>query len=458
MLYGDEITEYTKKLAANAEEFLNTCGQKPMEIYRIINFTPTPLEEQYFGQFFDGDSYVIVVQNEKDYDIHYWEGVDSTADETGSAAAFSVQLSDRFSKPSRHHLELMNEETQLFMSRFPDGIKYLHGGAESGFKHYTPEVHVPTLFQVKGKRYPRCFQMEMKTSSLNEGDVFVLDLDTEIQIWTGKEANKYERVAAMNFANGIKNRERKGKPTLHHTRDVGGEIEQRFWASLEGSQSDVQPPMPDEEESNASEEERMKYRFWQISDDSGKIVVSEITERPLTQKMLMTDQSYILETYDKIHVWQGKNASINEKRSSMTIASKYKKEWNKPKGTPITRIPQGTEDAMFRSYFEGFYQNEQPPEFKQEISALANKQLKAASLLMDQLGANWTATVYRVNDDFKAATMIADDYEKGKFFRENCYIVDVKSSQHRYSIIWDGFSMPGDKHAKVRQIIIEQLC
>ena len=49
MLYGDEITEYTKKLAANAEEFLNTCGVKPMEIYRIINFTPTPMEEQYFG-------------------------------------------------------------------------------------------------------------------------------------------------------------------------------------------------------------------------------------------------------------------------------------------------------------------------------------------------------------------------------------------------------------------------
>lgn len=47
----------------------------------------------------------------------------------------------------------------------------------------------------------------------------------------------------------------------------------------------------------------MKYRFWQVSDDTGKIVVTEMKERPLTQKMLATDQSFILETYDKIHVW-----------------------------------------------------------------------------------------------------------------------------------------------------------
>lgn len=140
----------------------------------------------------------------------------------------------------------------------------------------------------------------------------------------------------------------------------------------------------------------------------------------------------------------------------MTLAAKYKKEWNKPHGTPITRIPEGIEDAMFRSYFEGFYTNEQPPDYKQDISELANKQLKAASLLMDQLGSNYTVTVYRANDDFKSATKIEDPYEAGKFFRDNCYVIDVKSASHRYNIIWDGFAMPAHTYARVNEYIIQQ--
>lgn len=62
-----------------------------------------------------------------------------------------------------------------------------------------------------------------------------------------------------------------------------------------------------------------------------------------------------MELYDVVYVWQGKNASILEKRSGMTLALKYKAELKKPKGTRITRIPEGTEDSLFISFFEGYY-------------------------------------------------------------------------------------------------------
>ncbi len=39
----------------------------------------------------------------------------------------------------------------------------------------------------------------------------------------------------------------------------------------------------------------------------------------------------------------------------MTLAAKYKAEWKKPVGTTVTRLPEGTEDAIWMSFFEGYY-------------------------------------------------------------------------------------------------------
>ena len=125
----------------------------------------------------------------KAFDIHFWHGSECTSDEMGSSAALAVQLSARLPKMSRHHLELEGEETELFQSYFKKGIMYLNGGVASGFKCVLPEVHVPIMYQVKGKRYPRVFPVDINVKSLNEGDVFLLDLGDIIYYWAGKDSN-----------------------------------------------------------------------------------------------------------------------------------------------------------------------------------------------------------------------------------------------------------------------------
>jgi len=52
---------------------------------------------------------------------------------------------------------------------------------------------------------------------------------------------------------------------------------------------------------------------------------------------------------------------------SLHIANKYKKEWNKPKGTKVMRIPQGIEDSLFISYFSGWYKNTETEYGKDKI-------------------------------------------------------------------------------------------
>jgi len=82
---------------------------------------------------------------------------------------------------------------------------------------------------------------------------------------------------------------------------------------------------------------------------------TEVTDRPLKREHLIDSDSYLLELYDQIYVWQGKDASTKEKYAGMKIAKDFAKKHNKPQGTKISRVPALTEDAIFKSFFTGFY-------------------------------------------------------------------------------------------------------
>jgi hypothetical protein len=129
---------------------------------------------------------VIRWAQKKKYDIHYWHGKNATADETGSSAAFTDILSEKLSPSPIHHLEEMGMESDRFMSYFKDGVRYLEGGNESGFKQVTPTVHEPKLLHIKGKRYPRCSYVPLAASSVNDSDFFILDMGDILYVWQGE--------------------------------------------------------------------------------------------------------------------------------------------------------------------------------------------------------------------------------------------------------------------------------
>ena len=91
-----------------------------------------------------------------------------------------------------------------------------------------PKTYEKTLFIVKGKRYPRVWKVELNTDSLNEGDVFILDLGMKLFFWPGKEANVNEKVKGMEIVFNIKNGERGAHPQVFYPRE-GGEAETIFW-------------------------------------------------------------------------------------------------------------------------------------------------------------------------------------------------------------------------------------
>ena len=70
----------------------------------------------------------------------------------------------------------------------------LQGGVSSGLSH-VETTKTPKLFIVKGKRQPTIRQVPtISWTEMNDGDVFVLDTQSHIFIWVGRNANRLERL------------------------------------------------------------------------------------------------------------------------------------------------------------------------------------------------------------------------------------------------------------------------
>lgn len=103
-------------------------------------------------------------------------GSETSQDEAGSAAIFTVQLDDSLGGEPVQHREVQEHESQLFLSYFKNGVRYEEGGIASGFQHVNVnDAGAKRLFQVKGKKNVRVRQVNLSVSSMNKGDCFILD-------------------------------------------------------------------------------------------------------------------------------------------------------------------------------------------------------------------------------------------------------------------------------------------
>jgi hypothetical protein len=98
----------------------------------------------------------------------------------GTAAYKTVELDDSLGGAPIQHREVQEHESDQFLSVFKGGVHYQEGGVASGFKKVEKDKHEPRLLHLKGARNVRVTSVPVKNTSLNEGDVFILDLGTVI--------------------------------------------------------------------------------------------------------------------------------------------------------------------------------------------------------------------------------------------------------------------------------------
>ncbi|KAK1900960.1 Advillin [Dissostichus eleginoides] len=317
------------------------------------------IPEKSYGNFYEGDCYILLstqkVGSSLAYDVHYWIGSQSSQDEQGAAAIYTVQLDEFLGSTPVQHREVQSHESDAFKGYFKQGVIYKKGGVASGMRHTeTNSYDVKRLLHVKGRKRVIAREVEMSWTSFNLGDVFLLDIGKTIVQWNGPKCNKQEKLKGMLLAKDIRDRERGGRAEI---RVIEGDAESNSPQNMEvlesvlGKRSSKPTDGPPDE--TADQEQKAKLTLYQVSDDDGKMKVTEVACRPLVQDLLSHDDCFILDQGGtKIFVWKGKKANKAERQVAMSRALEFIKAKNYPVTINVETVNDGAESALFKQLFQ----------------------------------------------------------------------------------------------------------
>jgi gelsolin len=351
---GGDLDKKIRQAAASTEKAWTNAGKAVgLQIWRIEKFTVQSVPKETYGTFYSGDSYIVLnTYKVKDspklkWDVHFWLGKFTTQDEAGTAAYKTVELDDLLGGEPVQHREVQEHESDLFLSYFKNQINILEGGVESGFRHVKPEEYKPRLLHLKGKKKVRVTEVPLSHTSLNSGDVFILDAGLNIYQWNGSKSGPQEKMKGAQLSRAIDD-ERKGLPQVHVFEENGKDLA-AFWKAL-GGQGPVKSAAEggDDNESEKASEKRL----FQLSDASGSLTFKEVAKGGAVKKNLLdSNDVFVLDTGAEVFAWIGKGASVDEKKKALHFAQDYLVKYNRPAYLPISRILEGGENEIFEASF-----------------------------------------------------------------------------------------------------------
>ncbi|KAK5897838.1 hypothetical protein CgunFtcFv8_015306 [Champsocephalus gunnari] len=280
------------------QDTFKSVSRKPgLQIWTINDMQMVPVPAQGFGNFFEGDCYIVL-----------------------SMSKGSVHWTSTWGGGPVQYREGQGNESPRFRSYFKKGLIYKKGGVASGFHHVDTNVYnVLRLLHVKGRKHVTASEVEVSWSSFNNGDIFLLDMGKAIVQWNGPQSNRREKLKAVLLAQDIRDRERGGRAQIGVVE--GGdekdspELMKVLMAVLGQRAGPLKEALPDD---TPDQVQNTSVRLYHVFENGGDLVVQEVATQPLTQDLLRSTDCYILDQRgSSVMVWKGQaGVSRGEEGSS----------------------------------------------------------------------------------------------------------------------------------------------
>ncbi|KAI1175307.1 putative actin-binding protein Fragmin [Nemania sp. FL0916] len=366
---GSEIDHKVKYNSAATEPAWQSVGEAPgLYIWRIEEFEVVAWPKQRYGDFHEGDSYIILHSykiGRKDdetklgHDIFFWLGSKTTQDEAGTAAYKTVELDEHLHGAATQHRELQKEPSDDFVALF-SRIRILSGGVRSGFTHVEAggeeEPKEKTLLLLRVFKHPSAkraadsimvCEVEPTWQSLDENDVFVLERPDKIWIWQGRNCSPMEKAKAAQVVHDMTIAKHVDTEVLSQS-----EARSRTVVNLLGGE-DSQGPFKAARPVVRHEASRPR-KLWRLSDASGALEFDMVQEGSgISRSDLDSNDVFLLDTGSTVWVWQGSGASKAEKSTWVQVAEAYVRHVSgADHKSPIARVAEGNESPVFLGALE----------------------------------------------------------------------------------------------------------
>ncbi|RDW79116.1 gelsolin family protein [Aspergillus mulundensis] len=376
-LINSSLDHRVKHASAATEPAWNNGAigsQAGLFIWRIEDFEVIPWPKERYGEFYDGDSYIVLhstkIENEDDkplrHNIFFWLGSKTTQDEAGTAAYKTVELDEFLNGAATQHREVQGYPSEEFTALFRR-ITIRAGGVASGFTHVEEEMpkEVTTLLRVfkspgGGRGAPIIvYEVEPTWRSLDDDDVFVLDKGEKIWVWQGKNCSPMEKAMAaqvvsdMTLAKHVdvevlsrhESRSRIVVDLLGGKDDEGVDVTSTFKAARPVSQA--------KRALESSDGDRPRKLF-RLSDASGELEFDLVKEGGKVRKSDFDGNDvFLYDVGSRLWVWQGLGASQREKALWIKVAQAYVRRIQSQESesdvysVPISKVVQDYESPSF---------------------------------------------------------------------------------------------------------------
>lgn len=176
--------------------------------------------------------------------------------------------------------------------------------------------------------------------NFGRGDCYLVDAGMKIYLWIGPKSTVDEKFLTAAAA-VMSDQSREGKADID--RIEGGNEPQKFKALFDDFR------MTDEDTEGILKKVHMEtheHKLWKVHREGDETYFTEVK---LDRNSLRSDDVFLLDAWDDIWVWRGKDASAHEKFDATIIARKYDAERVGVQAIEI--IEEGQEPERFLASF-----------------------------------------------------------------------------------------------------------
>ncbi|RTG89131.1 gelsolin [Schistosoma bovis] len=282
-------------------------------VWRVEKFKIRPVNENDYGHFFNGDSYIVLNVYSKGrglgYDVHSWVGSKSTPEEYTTAVYKTVELDAVLDNQAVQHREVEQYESCLFKSYF-SCFRILNGGIDSGFRRTTPNEYQPRLlhFHQAGRGRFQVQEVDLSINSLDSTDVFILDLGSKLYQWNGSKSNKEKRYNAAQFLLQVSS-ERNGRCKTAVLDELFTNSGDEFLHYL--------PDKPVHRSKKYCESTKCIYK---LSDEDGNLSFDLVVKNHLPKRAVNEDEVFLVDAGYHLFIYIGSKCLLCEKQNALSYA------------------------------------------------------------------------------------------------------------------------------------------